>query len=80
MGVSKAKAVRMVSLSKLAFLHVAQVSGTKLEEKVPWGDATFGQALLAPTIIYVSRVLSLRKKVDVKVRIGTHPVSEATVG
>lgn len=44
-----------------------QVSGTGLNDQVPWGNGTFGEALLAPTIIYVQRLLSLVDVADVKV-------------
>jgi hypothetical protein len=44
-----------------------QVSGTSLSDPTPWGGGTFGEVLLAPTIIYVRRLLSLIEAVDVKV-------------
>ena len=46
----------------------AQVSGTQLADATPWGAGTFGDALLAPTTIYVRRLLSLMDRVTVKVR------------
>ena len=47
----------------------AQVSGTQLGDATPWAGGTFGEALLAPTTIYVRRLLSLMDKVAVKVRL-----------
>ena len=38
-----------------------------------WGTGTFGDALLAPTQIYVKRLLSLIDRVDVKVRCVSSP-------
>ncbi len=35
------------------------MSSTALSDKVPWGDATFGDVLLEPTIVYVKRILKL---------------------
>ena len=46
----------------------AQVSGTRLSDETPWGGGTFGDVLLAPTTIYVRRLLSLMDRVAVKVR------------
>lgn len=43
------------------------MSGTGLSDAAPWGNGTFGEALLAPTTIYVRRLLSLMERVDVKV-------------
>ncbi|CAL8460834.1 g365 [Coccomyxa elongata] len=45
---------------------ILEVSGTGLNDQVPWGNGTFGEALLAPTIIYVQRLLSLLDVADVK--------------
>ena len=47
---------------------LAQVSGTQLADATPWSGGTFGDALLAPTNIYVRRLLSLMDKVAVKVQ------------
>ena len=44
----------------------AQVSGTRLADATPWAGGTFGEALLAPTAIYVRRLLSLMDAVPVK--------------
>ena len=58
-------------LSLTRRLVVRQVSGTRLEAAVPWeGGGTFGEALLAPTAIYVRRLLALigAQGVDVRVR------------
>ena len=38
-----------------------------------WGSGTFGDALLAPTQIYVKRLLSLIDRVGVKVRCVSSP-------
>lgn len=46
---------------------LCQVSGASLSDKAPWGDTSFGDALLAPTEIYVKRLLSLIDNVNVKV-------------
>lgn len=47
-----------------------QVSGTSLSDQVPWDNSqSFGDALLAPTQLYVKRLLSLIDKVDVKVSL-----------
>ena len=54
-------------------LHALQVSGTSLADEVSWGSGTFGDALLAPTQIYVKRLLSLIDRVDVKVRCISSP-------
>lgn len=43
------------------------MSGTSLSDAVPWGTGSFGQVLLAPTVIYVRAMLSLMDTVDVKV-------------
>ena len=48
-------------------LWCVQVSGTSLSDQVSWDSITFGDALLAPTEIYVQRLLSLISNVDVKV-------------
>lgn len=48
-------------------LWCVQVSGTSLSDQVSWDSITFGDALLAPTEIYVQRLLSLISKVDAKV-------------
>lgn len=48
-----------------------QVSNTDLGDQTPWGSGTFGDALLAPTIIYVQRLLSLIDIADVKVSLVT---------
>ena len=48
------------------------MSGTGLDAAVPWeGGGTFGEALLAPTTIYVRRLLALigAQGVDVRVRL-----------
>ena len=45
-----------------------QVSNTQLGDAVPWGEGSFGDALLAPTIIYVRPVLKLIQQCAVKVR------------
>ncbi len=52
-----------------------QVSGTDLNDQVPWGNGTFGEALLAPTIIYVQRLLSLLDVADVKVCLSVQQAS-----
>lgn len=44
-----------------------QVSGTKLTDAAPWGGGTFGDALLAPTVLYVRPVLKLIQQLPVKV-------------
>ena len=45
-----------------------QVSATSLSDRVPWDDSrSFGDALLAPTELYVKRLLSLIDTLDVKV-------------
>ncbi len=47
-----------------------QVSGTSLSDEVPWDSSeNFGDALLAPTELYVKRLLSLIDTVDVKVTL-----------
>lgn len=47
-----------------------QVSGTSLADQVPWESSeSFGDALLAPTELYVKRLLSLIDTVDVKVTL-----------
>lgn len=51
---------------------IVQVSGTRLSDPTPWGNGTFGEALLAPTIIYVRRLLSLIEAVNVKVCAPLH--------
>lgn len=38
---------------------ILEVSGTTLSDKVPWSDATFGEVLLEPTVIYVKRLVRL---------------------
>jgi len=43
------------------------VSGTQLTDRVPWGEGTFGDALLAPTVLYVRPVLKLLQQLPVKV-------------
>ena len=44
-----------------------QVSATSLSDQVPWDSSgSFGDALLAPTEIYVKRLLSLVDRIDVK--------------
>ncbi len=50
-----------------------QVSQTRLDAAAPWGGGgTVGDALLAPTALYVRRLLALigADGVDVRVRIG----------
>ena len=54
-------------------VHASQVSGTRLSDEVTWGGGTFGDALLAPTQIYVKRLLSLIDRVDVKARCVRSP-------
>ena len=44
-----------------------QVSGTSLADPAPWGAATIGEALLAPTVIYVEAVLKLIEAAAIKV-------------
>jgi phosphoribosylformylglycinamidine cyclo-ligase len=53
---------------------VLEVSGTRLSDPAPWGDAkkTVGEALLEPTVIYVPRVLALHDSPDVDVRGVVH--------
>lgn len=43
------------------------MSGTQLTDQVPWGEGTFGDALLAPTVLYVRPVLKLLQQLPVKV-------------
>mmetsp|Transcript_18686 Transcript_18686/g.56491 ORF Transcript_18686/g.56491 Transcript_18686/m.56491 type:complete len:386 (+) Transcript_18686:167-1324(+) len=43
---------------------ILQVSGTKLGDKVPWGEATFGEVLLEPTVIYVRRIMKVLQLTD----------------
>lgn len=45
---------------------VLEVSGTSLDSPVPWGAGSFGEVLLAPTVIYVRAMLKLIDTVDVK--------------
>ncbi len=45
---------------------VLEVSGTSLDVPVPWGAGSFGEVLLAPTVIYVRAMLQLINTVDVK--------------
>jgi hypothetical protein len=61
--------------SVVLHLWCVQVSGTSLSDQVSWDSITFGDALLAPTEIYVQRLLSLISKVDVKV---SHHVCDAS--
>jgi phosphoribosylformylglycinamidine cyclo-ligase len=42
---------------------VLEVTGTTLQDKVPWGEKTFGEVLLVPTIIYVPTIVELHDKV-----------------
>lgn len=44
-----------------------QVSGTSLADPAPWGATTIGEALLAPTVIYVEAVLKLIQLAAIKV-------------
>lgn len=44
-----------------------QVSGTSLADACPWGPSTIGEALLAPTVIYVEPVLKLIEAAAIKV-------------
>lgn len=46
--------------------QVLEVTGTSLSSPLPWGDGTFGSALLAPTRIYVNDVLRINKAVGLK--------------
>lgn len=62
-----------LNLQRCDAFHVSQVSGTRLSDEVPWGSGTFGDALLAPTQIYVKRLLSLIDRVDAKVRCISSP-------
>lgn len=49
--------------------RVDQVSKTGLQDPLPWGGpGTLGEALLSPTTIYVSTIISLMEAVDIKVR------------
>lgn len=57
-----------------------QVSGTSLTDQTPWEGGTFGDALLAPTVIYVQRLLSLLSVVDVKVEMLISISMYSTVG
>ncbi|CAG9462762.1 unnamed protein product [Pedinophyceae sp. YPF-701] len=41
-------------------------AGVQLSDPAPWGGQTFGEALLAPTIIYVDDLLRLHDEVGVK--------------
>lgn len=45
---------------------VLEKSGRSLLDIAPWSEQSFGLTLLTPTVIYVSAVLDLIKKVDVK--------------
>nr|QKY14979.1 phosphoribosylformylglycinamidine cyclo-ligase (GART) [Polytomella parva] len=46
---------------------ILEVSGTSLESQAPWDSkTTFGEALLAPTVIYVRKALELHEKVGLK--------------
>lgn len=47
---------------------VLEKSGRSLLDIAPWSEQSFGLTLLTPTVIYVSAVLDLIKKVDVKVK------------
>ncbi len=48
-------------------VQVLEVSGTSLQDPAPWANgASFGEALLEPTIIYVKRVLALHEAVTLK--------------
>lgn len=51
----------------LPCLQVLEVSNTTLETPAPWDTSkTFGQILLAPTTIYVRKILELHDKVGLK--------------
>jgi len=45
---------------------VLEKSKTSLHDKAPWTDKTFGEVLLAPTIIYVKKIVELHEKVGLK--------------
>jgi phosphoribosylaminoimidazole (AIR) synthetase len=47
----------------------AQVAGAQLTDAAPWGGGTLGDALLAPTVLYVRPVLQLIQQLPVKVRL-----------
>jgi hypothetical protein len=46
-----------------------QVAGARLTDAAPWGGGTLGDALLAPTVLYVRPVLQLIQQLPVKVRL-----------
>lgn len=47
--------------------QVLEVSGTTLDTKTPWdASKTFGDVLLAPTIIYVRKILKLHEELGLK--------------
>ena len=50
-----------------------QVAGAQLTDSAPWGG-TLGDALLAPTVLYVRPVLKLIQQLPVKVRTLLIPV------
>ncbi|KAK9846446.1 hypothetical protein WJX81_003881 [Elliptochloris bilobata] len=53
--------------------RILEVSGTRLGEPAPWEEGcTFGEALLAPTVIYVRRLLDLIGAQGVDVRGVVH--------
>ncbi len=58
-----------------------QVSGTSLADATPWDSSgTVGEALLAPTSIYVRRLLSLMGAADVKVCMPAVPTCWCCLG
>lgn len=51
------------------------MSGTRLGDAAPWGGGTFGDALLAPTVLYVRPVLKLMQQLPVKVLFLAGPLA-----
>lgn len=45
---------------------ILQVAGAQLTDTAPWGGGTLGDALLAPTVLYVRPVLKLIQQLPVK--------------
>ena len=45
------------------------MAGAQLTDTAPWGGGTLGDALLAPTVLYVRPVLKLIQQLPVKVQM-----------
>ena len=78
----KTVSLRCMNLIEMSCLPPCmQVSTTSLSDPVPWDSSrSFGDALLAPTEIYVKRLLSLIDIVDVKVSAAAtvaHPLASS---